>query len=137
MYRIIEKEIERVKRFYIQKRTIFGWSYLSKDDFKFKYNEIYGIYLPLIISIISLFLYVMVFETITLTIIFGALSFIGIPVNIIRLISSSRYYMYNLEDAKSFIINHKKDKEEKKLKKKSKIYYLNIKDERIEKLRKI
>lgn len=133
MYRVIERD----NRFYIQKRTIFGWSYLSKDDFKFKYNEIYGIYLPLIISIISLFLYLMAFEIITLTIIFATLSYIGILFSVIRLISKSKYYMYTLEDAKLFIINHKKDKEKKKLKKKSKIYYLDIKDERIEKLRKI
>lgn len=133
MYRIIERE----NRYYIQKRTIFGWSYLSNDDFKFKYNEIYGLYLPLIISIIFLILFVITFEVKVFTVIFGVLTFIGIEVNIFRLISNSRFYEYNLESTKSFIINQKEKKEKKEKKTKEKVYYLNIKDERIEKLRKI
>ena len=68
MYRVIEKEFEKEKIFYIQQRTIFGWLYLLRDDDRKVKNEIYGLYLPLIIiiSMICSYFFVITFDVLSL-----------------------------------------------------------------------
>jgi ABC-type multidrug transport system fused ATPase/permease subunit len=152
-FRIVESD-----KFYIQRKTIFGWRYIHHDDFQEGWQAFFFIagLIGAVCTIISIIVnIVFYYQTkpleISMTIVFVFLTILMVlAASILRNYKRKSYssvdqakesiecIILDIENEIENIKNRKIEKEEKKEKrKKKKFHYLDIKIERKEKLDKI